>query len=108
MTDDTRRTAAARLREMVESLEQARESLVTGREVGNAIAALDSVLARLRRPRLLDDLVATQAAELARLRTALEAAAQFIRPEIARGPAVDGWKNTIDMVEAVIGSPEDR
>ena len=33
---------------------------------------------------------------------ALEAANQFIHPDVSRGPAVNGWQNTVDLVDAVL------
>lgn len=46
----------------------------------------------------LADLVAERDALLA----ALRAAEQFLAPEIDRGPAINGWQNTVDMVRATI------
>jgi len=34
-----------------------------------------------------------------RLVVALQAARQFLDPEIARGPSIYGWQNTVDMVD---------
>ncbi len=42
------------------------------------------------------------------LLAALKAAAQFIEPEIDRGPVVNGWQNTIDMVHAAIAKAEGK
>lgn len=39
---------------------------------------------------------------------ALKAAARFIYPDIGRGPAVDGWQNTIALVEDVLAKAEGR
>lgn len=33
---------------------------------------------------------------------ALKAAEQFLYPEIHRGPSIDGWQNTVNMVCAAI------
>ena len=39
---------------------------------------------------------------------ALKAARQFLTPGIDRGPAINGWQNTLDMVdEALRGTPSD-
>lgn len=36
------------------------------------------------------------------LLTALKAAMQFLGPGIDRGPAVNGWTNTVDLVDTAI------
>lgn len=44
---------------------------------------------------------------LAAQRHALQAAAQFLDPEVPRGPAVYGWQNTKDMVAAALAASPD-
>jgi hypothetical protein len=41
-----------------------------------------------------------------RLRAALSASMQFLGPEVDRGPAVNGWQNTVDLCSAAL-SPQD-
>jgi hypothetical protein len=40
------------------------------------------------------------------LLAALKAARQFLDPGISRGPAIDGWVNTVNFVEDVIRKSE--
>lgn len=42
------------------------------------------------------------------LLVALKAARQFLAPEISRGPAVNGWATTVDLVDAAIAKAEAR
>lgn len=49
-------------------------------------------------PRLLTAALAT----IAHQREALIAARQFMDPGISRGPAVNGWQNSLDLVEAAL------
>jgi hypothetical protein len=39
---------------------------------------------------------------------ALKAAKQFLGPEVSRGPAINGWENTVATVEAAIAKAEGR
>ena len=39
---------------------------------------------------------------VAYLVVALRAAQQFLDPEVDRGPAVNGWQNTVDIVAAAL------
>ena len=36
---------------------------------------------------------------------ALEAAQQFLDPAVPRGPDVDGWSNTVDLVNTILAAP---
>jgi LPS O-antigen subunit length determinant protein (WzzB/FepE family) len=44
-------------------------------------------------------------ARVEQLEQALQAAQQFLTPGIDRGPAINGWQNTVDTVEAALASP---
>lgn len=50
--------------------------------------------------------VASLLSRIERLEGALRAAAQFLEPEIRRGPAADGWQNTMDAVEGALAHAE--
>lgn len=43
-------------------------------------------------------------AQCQQLRQALKAAAQFIYPEIDRGPFSNGWQLTVELVEAALAA----
>src|SRR5207237_5621722 len=38
------------------------------------------------------------------LLAALEAAQQFLDPAVPRGPDVDGWRNTVDLVNTILAA----
>lgn len=42
------------------------------------------------------------------LETALIAARQFLWPEVARGPGVNGWQNTVDCVSRELALIRER
>lgn len=48
---------------------------------------------------------AQPSAETADLLTALKAAQQFLDPSVPRGPTVNGWLNTVELVDAALLSP---
>jgi len=54
----------------------------------------------------LEGLVKRYRSRIVRLKQALAAAQQFIDPEISRGPAVNGWQNTVDFVADVLNDRE--
>ena len=58
-------------------------------------------------PFLLDLLTSLQS-DRDELLSALKAAAQFLPVDIQRGPASNGWSNTVAMVEAAIAKAEGR
>lgn len=46
--------------------------------------------------------LAVAARRIDSLEQALRAAEQFIHPEVSRGPAINGWENTVAMVDAAL------
>jgi hypothetical protein len=40
------------------------------------------------------------------LYAALKAATQFLLPDIDRGPAIDGWQNTVNMVKEALAKAD--
>jgi len=71
--------------------EIAKSESLPGYAVGLGLSACDAVLALLDR--------------VERLEQALIAAEQFIHPEIDRGPASNGWKTTVELVESALAAP---
>lgn len=61
----------------------------------------------LEKMKALRQQLEAQQKTIAELRVALVSAEQFLYPEIPRGPAINGWSNTLATVQAELGAGED-